>query len=679
MALVFHDGFESGNGAAWESTSGSAAVSTSNPQTGTYSLRVNPTASIAAYFIVARNSLKFTLSIYIATLPNADAGLGLTNENTSLCLVLTSGGYLKLYDTSTLRGTSSAVVISNGQRKRISGAIDTTNGKAYIFVDGVVVGGLDGVTIGSSVTYWGGLGAFYAGLVAVTGTITADVYLDDIVLDGASGTTDLGDIRCAAVALPNAEGTEIEFDTLAPTTPTTHYTKYDDPAGSINDTDYVMHAAKTVVQDYANLNSCAEIGLVASDVIDAVNVCSRMKLSKTGDTVSSLAVRDNGTVYATAMTDSASFIWVKKYYATMPNGGAAWTQTRFDAFQAGAQSSGVAPDTYLSAVMVFVAYHAARGPTTYEMGLADGLKAGDIATPNATFGMEIVDGLKGGDAPVGAAAFQQILAEGMLLADAHSSIYKFPVDLAEGMKLADTPVNEIIFQAVMADGLKLGDIPSTEVNLQAILSEGLKIADAPTFEAIFQTIITDGFTLGDLNDIVRAFEMVLSEGLKVSDDAAMQTVLQLIIAEGLKTGDIVTAELVAQMTASEGIKIGDSPALQAIFPMLLAEGLTLAEVIAIAQTYEVALHDGLILGDSPSMQAILDMVASDVIRLADGSIFRKAIIIPGVVYMPNRSLNLAMNKRSLTATMNSRSRIVNLNSRSLVASFNSRELALVKK
>ena len=142
-----------------------------------------------------------------------------------------------------------------------------------------------------------------------------------------------------------------------------HYTYYDDDAGSLNVDDYVIHEAKTVVQDIANLESCSDIGLGASDTVNAVRVCYHWKLSKGGDDLPSVYVKDNGTGYATTVPRDSDNVWYWDYklYATMPNGGGAWTQERFDAFQAGMQSSGDAADVYLACLMAMVAFTPAAG------------------------------------------------------------------------------------------------------------------------------------------------------------------------------------------------------------------------------------------------------------------------------------------------------------------------------
>ena len=75
-----------------------------------------------------------------------------------------------------------------------------------------------------------------------------------------------------------------------------HYTYYDDPAGALDDADYVEHAAKDVVADIANLDSCADISIGASDTVNAVYCYARM-YGDDAEATAGMQVKDNGTAY----------------------------------------------------------------------------------------------------------------------------------------------------------------------------------------------------------------------------------------------------------------------------------------------------------------------------------------------------------------------------------------------
>jgi hypothetical protein len=192
---------------------------------------------------------------------------------------------------------------------------------------------------------------------------TAKIYFDDVAnADTAGATTDLGDIRSAVVANPNAAGQYATFDTLVGGAGGVHYTSYDDPAGTavtVMDDDYVRMAGKGAVAEIANLDSCSDIGLGATDVIDAVNVMI-YHLGVT-DGTAGIRVRSNaGTDYDTAKT-IAAITWSSVYYALDP-AGAAWTQANFNGFQAGKYTASHATDEDLYCAMGFVAYHSAPAP-----------------------------------------------------------------------------------------------------------------------------------------------------------------------------------------------------------------------------------------------------------------------------------------------------------------------------
>ena len=358
MALTFHSGFEGGNTFEWSGVTGTPSIQSTIKKTGSYAMRANTsatTANVSANLTVA--PVQFSVYVRVDTLPASDTmivGSGL--DANGAYIYLTSTGYLKLQDgsTPTLRGTS-ATQLSTGQFYRISGTLDTTNDKGYVWIDGVIDSNLNGVAIGSTIAYWGsgGLGnTMYFGVVT---SATTDLYMDDVAVGDTSGSADLGDIR-TLLSLPNAAGDLTGFDT--PVGSATHWQNVDDAAGSISDADYNQHAASSAAADLYGIQDSATAGLAAGDTINAVHTLYRMRKSGSGSAaVHQSSIKDNGTTYETTRSVTTSFAWYKRYDAVMPNGGAVWTQARFDALQVGARHADTGGlNTDISALMVMVAF-----------------------------------------------------------------------------------------------------------------------------------------------------------------------------------------------------------------------------------------------------------------------------------------------------------------------------------
>lgn len=376
MAITGFSGAELGTTDEFFLTSGTVSVSGSNVNTGSFSLRSNPSNGVG--YVNLNNSAmstRFTAYLYIDSSPDQETVILGYNQAGYANIRLTSDRYLKAYNGDTLKGSGSTQ-LNEDTYYRISGSIDgdSANDPFKVYIDGVeeISDDMDGVVNG-----WGGASSFRVG--ASTLNTTADLYFDDIVCDDISSTDDLGNIVVAVAANPNADGDANDFDSNTGGE-TYHFEYYDNPPGEDPDSDYVYHQAKTVVQDIANLDSCSDIGLGGTDVIKAVKTCARWKLAKTGSgTPAYIYVKDNGSGYTTQLTDSAAFKWDFRLDAVMPNGGGAWTQDRFNAFQAGLQSTGENNyDTYLACILVMVAYTpAAVGDvhvqSTETVGISDSL------------------------------------------------------------------------------------------------------------------------------------------------------------------------------------------------------------------------------------------------------------------------------------------------------------------
>ena len=75
MALVFHDGFETGGADAWLSVTGSPTFVAGAARTGGYGMRCNTSAAQAFITSTSTGSVnvsKWSFNLYITSLPNSD-------------------------------------------------------------------------------------------------------------------------------------------------------------------------------------------------------------------------------------------------------------------------------------------------------------------------------------------------------------------------------------------------------------------------------------------------------------------------------------------------------------------------------------------------------------------------------------------------------------------------------
>lgn len=352
MAIIALVGAEMGTFGEVSSVFGSTTISATHPNTGSYSYLFNPSGGSAYIQAFVSTAKRISIYIYIDTSPDVESRIIGSLDANMVNVRLTSDRYLKLYNQNTQKGSTGSIQLAEYTYYRISVSLDpdTANDPCKVYIDGVeeISADTDGCTI----------------IQAIVGvaSATADIYVDDIVLDDTASTADLGDIR-VQLAQPNVAGDLANFDGDTGGE-TDHYKYYDDPAGGLDDNDYVIHEAKSVVQDIANLESCSEAGLGGSDTINAVRICYRWKLSKDGDDLPSVYVKDDGTGYATTVPRDSDDVWYWDFllYTTMPDDSEPWTHERFDAFQVGMQSSGDAADLYLSCVMVMLAYTPVAAP-----------------------------------------------------------------------------------------------------------------------------------------------------------------------------------------------------------------------------------------------------------------------------------------------------------------------------
>jgi hypothetical protein len=359
-ALAFHSGFECGNTFEWYAVTGAPTIQSTIKHTGTYAMRCyTPTAGQVYCNATSQFVYKITAYVYIAIAPDTDTKI--LGNCSDPVVILTPTRYLKIFSVT---GTTQ---LSLNTWYRIS---LSANGLASGTVKVYLNGALEATATG--------LASSTLNLVGVISAASADLYFDDIAVDSSTDLNDLGDIR-TLLSLPNAAGTYTQFDTYAGSA--THYQNVDDAPGAISDTDYNQQADTAAALDTYNLQDASTIGIGTSDTINAVRVLARMKRG-TGSAGGGKAVqwRDNSTDGYQSIAATTAFAWYFSYYATMPADSGAWTQTRFNALEVGAnhgKGTTDAQDTFISAQMVMVAYTPAAGaepditvsPTSYNFGI----------------------------------------------------------------------------------------------------------------------------------------------------------------------------------------------------------------------------------------------------------------------------------------------------------------------
>jgi len=200
-------------------------------------------------------------------------------------------------------------------------------------------------------------------------------YIDDMwVMEGDASTDAVPDPLPKIVAsLPNLDGDVEEFTSGGTGSPdaTNHYANVDDAASaSKDDAEYNESGTATAQKsELYNFQDSATIGLGASDTIDAVQMSAIAKVTAGSNGQPSLLVKDSGTEYTTNVTPSANYSdgAYTRLDKVQPNGGAAWTQSRLDAFQAGMRRASGASDMRnlrLSSIMLMVAYQPVTPPPT---------------------------------------------------------------------------------------------------------------------------------------------------------------------------------------------------------------------------------------------------------------------------------------------------------------------------
>lgn len=146
-------------------------------------------------------------------------------------LYVDASGYLKLYRGAGGSGTllaTSTTVINNSSWYYLELKVTIDNAGAYE----LKINGVTEFSSGSADTQNGGTATMDKIRLTAFGAYLDDFYICDTT--GSSNTTFLGDCRIDTL-LPTGDGNYTQF---TPSTGTSHYALVDDPAGSLNTTDY---------------------------------------------------------------------------------------------------------------------------------------------------------------------------------------------------------------------------------------------------------------------------------------------------------------------------------------------------------------------------------------------------------------------------------------------------------
>ena len=150
MAITFISGVEMGTLGEFDTTSGTVSASTTQKNTGAYSVRCNPTSSYGYVRYSSTTETRISFYLYIATSPNSDAKIfGVSSGYWGL--VLTTDGYIDLYESTTKR-VDGTTQLSTGTWYRISLTVNSSDGHAYYWIDGVAEGDYDGSNTSLSTT-----------------------------------------------------------------------------------------------------------------------------------------------------------------------------------------------------------------------------------------------------------------------------------------------------------------------------------------------------------------------------------------------------------------------------------------------------------------------------------------------------------------------------------------------
>ncbi|MFJ5151372.1 beta strand repeat-containing protein [Streptomyces sp. NPDC088353] len=444
MARLWSCGFELQSAAAgieFDTPTGTLSISTSVTHAGSSaSLRSNPTSG-TGYFehqIGTGSPVKKTFHRFylrIAVLPSAATTIYAVGQSGYFpCHIrLYPTGALRLYDsfTSTEVGTSSSP-LSTGVWYRVE--IDHTDAASSATL-APVVASLDGVAF-SGTAQISGIGGFSRIRAGVQTAATADVYIDDIAVNDANGTSQTalpgpgaivhlrpaatGDSNGWATTAGGTAGAANNWTRVSEVTPD-DATSYNQTATASVTDDFKVDASLAAGIPAGSTISLVQVGMRAGSTATTSGPTAtlRIKGQASGTVSSSAAVAINTNGFATNGAAAPRVYPLTAY--TNPQGGAAWTTTALDTAQIGYNSGTGTTTRRVSTLWALVDYVPSEGgggePTAYTTvtGPASG---GTSATTSQTSHAVTVPGAVAGETIVlligsGNAAVSSVSSPGM--------------------------------------------------------------------------------------------------------------------------------------------------------------------------------------------------------------------------------------------------------------------------
>lgn len=375
MARLYQSGAELNSTTTGEEFTSvtSATVSSANPRSGTYHLRLSPSASIQSVLIDFLSSGAQTVFIrfayYINTQPaNGDNILRIQDDTTNATQVSIqgTGSGIKVLDQAGNQ-IGSNVALSTGQYYCIELKAFCNTGSSTIELKLNNVSQLVSTT--ATMTVSGN--SLSRALFGVSANSTYSVDIDDIAINDSTGTAQNswpGDGKIIHLR-PNAAGDNNQwYDTSLGAGTSNNYTLVDE-INPNDGTDFVQSRVTNEIDDYNVDNS----GIGASDTVNVVAVGQRAYRSAgttssaavlrikaasagsvtegTANTASSSAARTND-----LNTNNASPYQLVTY--VRPGTASAWTQATLDTMQIGIRTSTGSGDRYylLSTIWASVDY-----------------------------------------------------------------------------------------------------------------------------------------------------------------------------------------------------------------------------------------------------------------------------------------------------------------------------------
>ena len=332
MALIFHDGFETGGAENWASVTGSPTFIAGAANTGNYGMRCNVSGA-SAYVTKVKVNRRITFYLYINSGGTPDIDCIIYGAKGTAAIVLNTSRQLELWVDGPKKDTGTA--LNEGQWYRVSMSLASAGCKIYV----------DGSEDCTTATAQSLIGDD----IGVITSCTADLYFDDYATDNTDSTDDLGDIRTLA-ARPIGEGTDQDtatskadgwvdntesavavFGELDSDPPVTTSYNLFDGGGT---------ARYSVTMDECGSGNLSGIG--GSDTIEAVNFMWYYKTEGGGaDDYGSKIIVSDGTLTNDNIDDPKDPTWLAGYHADTPSGANAWTQAYVNSIEMG--MAGITP------------------------------------------------------------------------------------------------------------------------------------------------------------------------------------------------------------------------------------------------------------------------------------------------------------------------------------------------